>query len=201
VPVELWNHILFKTTRNGPEEIFAVNPATNQLFRINDARIYALALQGIPRSPDGNQVALVEADNNRLLQIKIHSYEYNVTRQITAFGPTAQASEPASYDPAWSPRDDRIVFVTNNTGNDEIFTVDLQGQILTQLTYNRTEWDKHPSWSPDGAQIVFYSNRDVGLRRLWLMNADGSGQYSLSNLIQPDASNPDYEDWDPVWVR
>nr|HMN31515.1 hypothetical protein [Caldilineaceae bacterium] len=201
VPAELSNHVLFRTTRDGTERIFAVNMATNELFQINDSRIYDLAAQQIATSPDGKHVALVESDINRLLQIKVYSVEYGTKQQITAFGPNPQRAEPASYDPAWSPRGDEIAFVTNNTGNDEIFLVDPAGQVLTQLTFNRTEWDKHPSWSPDGSQIVFFSNRDIGLRRLWIMNADGSNQHELSSLLQPAPGTAQYEDWDPVWVR
>ena len=51
-----------------------------------------------------------------------------------------------------------------------------------QLTRNDWAWDKHPSWSPDGQQIVFESNRD-GQHRLWLMNADGSNQRPLTDPI------------------
>ena len=63
----------------------------------------------------------------------------------------------------------------------------------TRLTFNDWEWDKHPTWSPDGAKIAFWSNRDTARRQIWVMNADGSGQRNLSNS--------DYNDWDPVWVR
>jgi TolB protein len=60
------------------------------------------------------------------------------------------------------------------------------------LTANNNLWDKHPTWSPDGTQIVFFSNREGNRRQLWLMNADGSGQRNISNNT--------YEDWDPIWV-
>jgi hypothetical protein len=201
VPAELSNHVLFRTTRDGTEGIFAVDMATNQLLRIHDSRIYDLAAQQVATSPDGKNVAMVESDINRLLQIKVYSAEYGTKKQITSFGPNPQRAEPESYDPAWSPRGDQIAFVTNNTGNDEIFLVDPEGQVLTQLTFNRTEWDKHPSWSPDASQIVFFSNRDSGSRRLWLMNADGSNQHELSSQLQPAPINLQYEDWDPVWVH
>ena len=98
-----------------------------------------------------------------------------------------------TYDPAWSPRGDRIAFVSTHTGNDEIYTIDPEGEGQAQLTYNQWEWDKHPSWSPDGTQIVFYSNRDTGRRQIWIMNADGSNQRNLSQN--------EFEEWDPVWVR
>jgi hypothetical protein len=51
---------------------------------------------------------------------------------------------------------------------------------LTQLTdtpYN--EWN--PSWSPDGAQIAFNSDKDYSSSgQVWVMNADGSGQTQLT---------------------
>ncbi len=68
----------------------------------------------------------------------------------------------------------------------------LDGQDLRQLTQNRWEWDKHPTWSPDGSQIAFFSNRS-GRRQIWVMNADGTSQRNISNN--------DYEDWDPVWIK
>jgi Tol biopolymer transport system component len=40
--------------------------------------------------------------------------------------------------------------------------------------------DSYPSWSPDGRQIVFESNR-AGSHDIWLMNADGSDLRRLTN--------------------
>ncbi|MFQ5577259.1 MAG: TolB family protein, partial [Anaerolineae bacterium] len=56
--------------------------------------------------------------------------------------------------------------------------------------------DKSPSWSPDGTQIVFASNR-TGNEQLWLMNADGSDQRLLMGW---DNWTP-YNDSGPVWVK
>ena len=83
--------------------------------------------------------------------------------------------------------------VSQETGNDEIFLIGLDGVNVQRLTNNTWEWDKHPSWSPDGSQIVFWSNRETGRRQLWIMNADGSKQRPL--LDSP------YNDWDPIWVK
>ncbi len=64
---------------------------------------------------------------------------------------------------------------------------------MRRLTSNSWEWDKHPSWSPDGTQIVFWSNRDTGRRQLWVMNADGSNPHVLLKST--------FNDWDPVWAK
>lgn len=97
------------------------------------------------------------------------------------------------YDPKWSPANDLIVFVSNHTGNDEIWTVRVDDETAhKQLTHNDWEWDKHPSWSPDGSQIIFFSNRS-GSRQIWIMNADGSTQTQLSD--------GQYEYWDPIWIK
>jgi len=61
---------------------------------------------------------------------------------------------------------------------------------LTRDDYNW--WDKHPSWSPDGAQIVFWSNR-TGNWQIWVMDANGDNLYSLSRT--------GFNDWDPVWFK
>jgi TolB protein len=61
------------------------------------------------------------------------------------------------------------------------------------LTQNDWEWDHHPSWSPDGTQIVFCSNR-TGYQQIWLMNADGSNPRNISPWAE-------WNDWDPVWIK
>ena len=61
------------------------------------------------------------------------------------------------------------------------------GSGQTRLTNNNV-LDSTTSWSPDGSQIAFTSNRE-GYPDLYVMNPDGSGQTNLTN-------NP-AGDWDP----
>jgi hypothetical protein len=186
VPAALVGKVLFRSDRFGEPRLFALDPVTGRLAQVTQSWPYQLALAAESRSPDGRFHLLVQEDNRRTPQIYVHDSQYNALRQLTA-------TTGWSYDPVWSPRGDRIAFVSQEPGNDEIYLINPDGDGLQRLTVNSWEWDKHPSWSPDGTQIVFWSNRETGRRQLWIMNADGTGQRRLL-----DSS---HNDWDPVWVK
>ena len=187
LPPELSNKIIFKSNRSGREQTYIMDPETGAVSLITQNWLHPLAERLKIYSPDRARKALVIEDINHFYQIHVKWVEYGSVHQITTH-------DGISYDPAWSPRGDLIAFTSTDPGNDEIFVVDPEGNsnTLRQLTHNDFEWDKHPTWSPDGTQIVWYSNRYSSRRQLWIMNLDGSG---LRNL-----SNNEYEDWDPVWI-
>ena len=62
----------------------------------------------------------------------------------------------------------------------EIFEANPDGSGLKRLT-NSTGYDAEGSFSPDGKQIVFCSNRDGNLQ-LYLMDADGKNVRRLTNV-------------------
>lgn len=186
LPPEVRGRILFKSDRSGGEGVYMLDPATGAVTLVTQPWVYKLAVQNLAVSPTGEQEAIVQKDDNGILQLHLYSPIYKNTRQLTTL-------KGANYDPAWSPTGEWIAFVSTDPGGDEIYRVDPTGAVSQRLTFNTWEWDKHPAWSPDGSQIVFYSNRDSGRRQLWIMNADGTGQRNLS-------SN-EYNDWDPIWVR
>ncbi len=64
------------------------------------------------------------------------------------------------------------------------------GTNVRRLTDNG-DFDAMPAWSPDGASIVFVSDRD-GDPDLYAMDADGSDQTRLTNSVS-------WEE-DPVWA-
>ena len=78
----------------------------------------------------------------------------------------------------------------------EIFTINDNGNNRQQLTdvEDALGANSNPSWSADGSQILFDSEREGGgfqNRDVFVMNADGSGQTRLSSPL-PD-------DWNPVF--
>lgn len=90
------------------------------------------------------------------------------------------------FTPDWSPDGQKIAFEGGLEGKLNIFTIDIDGKNLTQLTdeeYN----DERPVWSPDGKRIAFFSNRSekkdqqpVSLQ-IYIMNADGTGQRRITH--------------------
>lgn len=106
--------------------------------------------------------------------------------------------EGEAFDPAWSPWGDRIVFSSNQQGDDDIFCVVFGNpndpKPRTEQLTPTDDWqsEKHPSYSPDGTQVVYYSNA-TGLRQLWI--ADTSGE------SPPRCLGMSGECWDPVWFK
>lgn len=73
----------------------------------------------------------------------------------------------------------KLLFVSNQDGDREIFITNLKGENLTQLTQNSSD-DYDASWSPNGQHILFTSNRDNGNSEVYIMRTDGSQQVNLS---------------------
>jgi Tol biopolymer transport system component len=53
------------------------------------------------------------------------------------------------------------------------------GSDLVQLTNDKSN-SAYPSWSPDGSQILFESDRNDGNANIYVMDADGSNIVQLT---------------------
>ncbi|MGQ0804925.1 MAG: TolB family protein [Actinomycetota bacterium] len=81
----------------------------------------------------------------------------------------------------------------------EVHTVAPDGTDEQELTVAEEGAAGAPSWSPDGA-LLTYSTIDARIDnpygRVWVMNADGSGQHDIS--LEPD---PQVGEWLSSWSR
>ena len=75
----------------------------------------------------------------------------------------------------------------------DIYTVPLSGGEATALTQD-IAWNFQPTFSPDGTQIAFISDRG-GADNLWVMDADGGNPRQVSqeqsNIVHNPAWSPD----------
>src|SRR5260221_11548337 len=83
-----------------------------------------------------------------------------------------------------------VVFMSDRTGNFEIYSVRADGSQLGQLTRNGLR-DSAPLFSPNGRRIMFVRAPEGGASELWVMNADGSGQRKLTGRGYSPAWSPD----------
>ena len=87
-----------------------------------------------------------------------------------------------TFAPRFSPDGQKVIMsLMRDDGNSNIFAMDLRSRTTTRLT-NSTAIDTSPSYSPDGSQIVFTSDRGGGSGRsqIYVMGADGSNQHRIS---------------------
>ncbi len=80
----------------------------------------------------------------------------------------------------WSPDSQKIVYQKSvNADDSDIFVYSLETGKSENIT-NNPAFDADPSFSPDGKQIIFGSQRD-GNAEIYLMNGDGSNVRRLTN--------------------
>jgi Tol biopolymer transport system component len=79
---------------------------------------------------------------------------------------------------AWTP-DNRIVFTSTKSGNQDIWIMDADGGDQKQLTID-TGTNFSPTASRDGRYIVFVSDR-AGSPNIWRMDTDGSNPKRLTS--------------------
>jgi hypothetical protein len=215
IPPQLIGKIAFISDRTGVPEYYVINPDGTGLALLTNPWPYNVARLADQFSADGRYRVFTK-DATRYKEVGTGSNStgvredvpavfwrdalYNVEEQLTFFG------KGIAWNGVWSPMSEKISFVSNDSGDDEIWVVNRDGSDILRLTttneaYNAREIGKdtffaelngHPSWSPDGSRIVFWSNRN-GNSQIWIMNADGSEPYTLSK--------PAYRDWAPVWIK
>lgn len=88
-------------------------------------------------------------------------------------------------------RSGRLVFQSNRLGGSKLFTSNLDGSDLRQITRGPAE-DATPVWSPDGRFIAYASTRD-GNEDIWIVRADGSAPRNVTNHPAGDS----HPNWSP----
>lgn len=189
--------ILFRTDRSGGYiQLYVMNSDGTGQRPCDCSDVLEAMVKREVASPDGQMFLYVKnvggslrapADQQIWSHNNRNAYEALVTGEAPGF-------PGMDYAPVWSPDSRRIAWVSTSDGNDEIYLHDMRANENTRLTDNDKAWDKHPSFSPDGSQIVFWSNRESAVRKqIWLMNLDGSQSRNISQNT--------YNDYDPIWVK
>ncbi len=112
---------------------------------------------------------------------------------------TAVTQGPAwDIQPSFSPDGKTIVFTSDRSGGDNIWTMDKTGENPHQITNESFRLLNNPVFTPDGNYIVarkhFVKTRSLGAGEMWLYHVSGEGdglQLTEKRDWQHDAGEPD----------
>ena len=194
LPSGLYNKILFLSGSRQAPVVLIMDADGKNMGLITDRTVYDRAAARDVLSPDGAFLLYNAPDRNFPDTLQIWS-QYQNRPPVPAQRVTA-VQRGVAYAPAWSPVGNKFAYVSSETGRDEIWVLDLETKKNLPLTNSKDwYWNQFPSWSPDGKQIAFSSDRGhIGsFTEVWTMNPDGTGEIKLGDGTR-DA-------WSPVWVK
>jgi TolB protein len=172
-------YVAFASNRAGPWDLYLLDLQTGDLTRLTDTPQYDAAPSW---SPDGNLLAYETYDQN--LEVVIRTVFDDQTFVNLSEHPAAD------YHPAWSPQGRQLAFVSNRSGEPEVWLADFdrfdEGR-FTNLSQSTDMQEAHPAWSPDGSQLAWTALKD-GTHNLYLWQAGQAPQYVASG---------DWPTWNP----
>jgi len=145
-------------------------------------------------SPDGKMIAFDPTPGARAGAIYVVNADGSGERKIFA---DTKGWDDFLRAASWSPDGRKLAFTRGPSGVivpqpwSDVYVINVDGTGLTRLTRFKDGGD--PSWSPDGARIVFDRSRTD----LYVMNADGT---EVTELTGGSANDTD-PSWQPVASR
>jgi Tol biopolymer transport system component len=186
-----------RADRPGRFEIHVMDSDGTNVRRLTTLPAYAIFDLAPRFSPDGRRIVFTRyvVDNavSALFTVRVDG---GGLKRLT---PWINGAGDADY----SPDGKKLVFeafslTKNHRCYGDIYTVDSDGQHLTNITDNRcVEGSSDPVWSPNGKKILFLQDRaeggvpQVGLG-LATMNPDGSARHFISSN-PVEGHHPDWE--------
>lgn len=180
--------IAFASDRNGNWDIFIINTENpNTIWQVTSSDADELHPSW---SPDGNMLVYCAKSSNENWDLWIVELQ---AKSFTNLGP--------GLFPEWCPvKDSKKILFQKPLGRDghqfALWTVDTDGNNLTEIISSAIYASTNPSWSPDGKWIAFTmvpvnSQKSTNMD-IHIISIDGIGMVPLI-----DSSDPE---WHPSWA-
>jgi dipeptidyl aminopeptidase/acylaminoacyl peptidase len=179
---------------------------------VADEIIYGKEYLSSPEwSPNGRWIAYTADEANKHINLKLLDVSTGKSIDLTT-------GTDVNIDPAWSPDSSRLAFVsTRPNGYFNIFVMEIRDgkpgrtiQLTQDHAYGRDRlyfgnYDLHiqPTWSPDGKEIIFVSNRDIplGSGAIWRMPAERNGIDKARRIQKEETLYRTRPHWSPDGKR
>lgn len=105
-----------------------------------------------------------------------------------AGGAATRLTDDAAWDsePRFSPDGTRVAFVSDRGGNENVWTMALDGSDKQPLTHEEEARVTDPVWDPAGEWMVVrrrtVDTRSIGVTELWQVHVDGGKGFRLTSL-------------------
>lgn len=150
-----------------PNQLWRVNSATGEATRLsNDLNGY----NGLSLTADSRALVTTQGDFQSNIYVGAESADAGWKRLTSG--------RYEGMNLAWTP-DGRVVYVSQESGNDDIWIMNSDGSERKRLT-NDPSIDTNPAISYDGRTIVFASLRS-GVPHLYKMSIDGGEQLQITH--------------------
>ncbi len=107
-----------------------------------------------------------------------------------AGGKATKLTSGLAYDaqPRWSPDGKRVVFVSDRSGGENLYTMGPDGDDIRQISPpgNYSQFIS-PKWTPDGKYVVVGRSAGFGTPKLWLYDIAGGTGLQLTRAPGPQA--------------
>jgi len=185
--------VAFVSSRDGNAEVYRMKSDGSDQTRLTN---FPLDDWGPLWAPDGQTIAFL-SNREQIDRIFLTGQDGGDQRRLTADQNPAQepdaplGDEPHETDPAFAPDGTHLAYcVRIGSQGVSLRVAPIAGGAPIALSDGRFA-DRNPVWSPDGAALVFVSNREGGELELFRVARDGTGLARLTD--RPGA------DWLPRW--
>lgn len=179
--------LAFASNRGGFWDLYLMDLTSGEIEQLTDTPEYDASPTF---SPDGQWLAyesyISTEDGSANLEIFI--------LPLAEGGAPIQLTDHpgADFGPAWSPGGRQIAFVSDRSGDLEIWLADLDqvDERFINLSRNDATADTHPAWSPDGARLAWAAAPADGIATITVW--DGASRYQAGTgswpVWSPDGS-------------